>query len=308
VTLPAGYAARPAESSDLEAIVALLKTIDHEDAGVEDPVREHLTQSWERSSMSMERDTRVAVAPGGELAAYANVEGNHPGTSLEVWIRVHPAHRGRGLGSALLAWAEASALERVPAVPLLRNAVPNTDRAARDLLERRGYVYARTFWHMIRDLDGAVEVPPAPDGVEIRRYEHPRDVRTLHEVLEESFLGHWGMEPYPYEDHEREMATWAPDLAWLAVADEQVVAGSLGTLVEKTGWVDVLGVLEPWRRRGIGRALLLRQFASFVDRGAPNASLNVDSENDTGAPRLYAAAGMRVHRAWDVFEKREPGR
>jgi ribosomal protein S18 acetylase RimI-like enzyme len=133
-------------------------------------------------------------------------------------------------------------------------------------------------------------------------------VRAIYDVLEESFLGHWGMEPYPYEDHEREMAAWDRDLAWLAVADGRVVAGTLGTLVEGTGWVDVLGVLEPWRRRGIGRALLLTQFATFAARGAPVAGLNVDSGNDTGAPTLYAAAGMRLHRAWDIFEKRDPGR
>jgi ribosomal protein S18 acetylase RimI-like enzyme len=161
---------------------------------------------------------------------------------------------------------------------------------------------------LLRALDRPDAPAPSLDGIEIRRYEHPADVRILHDVLERSFVGHWGMEPYPYEDHEREMAAWDRDLAWVAVADGRVVAGALATLVEGTGWVDVLGVLEPWRRRGIGRALLLTQFASFAARGAPIAGLNVDSGNDTGAPSLYAGAGMRVHRAWDIFEKPDPGR
>ena len=303
--LPAGYSARPAELTDLDAVVDLLKATDRADAGVEDPVREHLLFAWERqSSFSLERDTRLVLAADGTPAAYANVEGSHPETSLEVWVRVHPDHRGRGLGSALLDWGEAFAHERSPELPVLRDAIPHADAAARDLLERRAFTHVRTFWHMLLDLDGPIEDVPTLDGVEIRRYQHPSDVRTLYDVLDEAFREHWGTEPYPYDDHEREMAMWDRDLAWLAVADDRVVAATLGTWVEGSGWVDVLGVLEPWRRKGVGRALLLKQFGMFAARGAPTVALNVDSGNDTGAPSLYASAGMRVHRAWDVFEKR----
>jgi GNAT superfamily N-acetyltransferase len=160
---------------------------------------------------------------------------------------------------------------------------------------------------MVRDLDGSLDDVPSLEGVELRRYDHRTDVRTMYDVLEDAFRGQWGMEPYPYEDHLREMQAWEPDLAWIGFAGERAVAGSLATMVEGSGWVDILGVLEPWRGRGIGRALLLRQFASLAARGAPQAGLNVDSENPTGAPSLYGSAGMRVHRAWDVYEKRFGG-
>jgi mycothiol synthase len=100
------------------------------------------------------------------------------------------------------------------------------------------------------------------------------------------------------------MALWDRDLAWLAVAGDRAVGGTLATIVEGSGWIDVIGVLEPWRGKGIGRALLLTQFRVLAARGAPEVALNVDSGNATGAPSLYASAGMRVHRAWGVFEKR----
>ena len=65
-----------------------------------------------------------------------------------------------------------------------------------------------------------------------------------------------------------------------------------------------LGVLAPWRGRGIATALLGRAFATFASRGLPRVMLNVDSENSTGAVRLYERVGMRTARAWDVYEKR----
>ena len=70
-----------------------------------------------------------------------------------------------------------------------------------------------------------------------------------------------------------------------------------------SGWVGILGVLREWRRRGIGRALLLHAFHEFKRRGLPRAGLGVDAESLTGANRLYESAGMHVVRQLDFFEK-----
>jgi ribosomal protein S18 acetylase RimI-like enzyme len=67
--------------------------------------------------------------------------------------------------------------------------------------------------------------------------------------------------------------------------------------------VGVLGVRRPWRRRGLGLALLHASFREFRARGLPRALLGVDSENTTGATRLYERAGMRVERTSDSYEK-----
>jgi ribosomal protein S18 acetylase RimI-like enzyme len=67
--------------------------------------------------------------------------------------------------------------------------------------------------------------------------------------------------------------------------------------------VDILGVRRGWRRRGIGLALLGAAFTEFHRRGIPRAELGVDSENPTGATRLYERAGMHVAHAWETWEK-----
>jgi hypothetical protein len=68
-------------------------------------------------------------------------------------------------------------------------------------------------------------------------------------------------------------------------------------------WVDSLGVLEEFRGRGIGGALLDRALRGFRDSGYKQVALNVDSANPTGATRLYEAHGMHVRRHWVVFNK-----
>jgi ribosomal protein S18 acetylase RimI-like enzyme len=69
------------------------------------------------------------------------------------------------------------------------------------------------------------------------------------------------------------------------------------------GWVDSLAVRKPWRKRGIGLALLQHSFAEYYRRGKRKVGLGVDAENLTGALRLYERAGMHVQRIFDQFEK-----
>jgi ribosomal protein S18 acetylase RimI-like enzyme len=67
--------------------------------------------------------------------------------------------------------------------------------------------------------------------------------------------------------------------------------------------VRLLGVRRPWRRRGLGRALLLHAFGEFRRRGFSRSALGVDAESLTGANRLYERAGMHVAARFDIYEK-----
>src|SRR5207248_11800559 len=91
---------------------------------------------------------------------------------------------------------------------------------------------------------------------------------------------------------------------WTAVWDGDQIAGTLIAAPELGGgWVASIGVREPWRRRGLGLALLRRSFGQFWDRGERRVQLGVDAGNATGALRLYERAGMHV--VWEavVYEK-----
>ena len=64
-----------------------------------------------------------------------------------------------------------------------------------------------------------------------------------------------------------------------------------------------LSVLRPWRRKGLGLALLHHAFGEFYRRGYHKAALYVDAQNLTGATRLYERAGMHIVRQFDKYEK-----
>lgn len=53
-----------------------------------------------------------------------------------------------------------------------------------------------------------------------------------------------------------------------------------------------LVVSAPWRRKGIGRALLLQAFNTFQERGAVHFDLKVEVGNTSNAEQLYRRAGM----------------
>src|SRR5436305_182428 len=69
------------------------------------------------------------------------------------------------------------------------------------------------------------------------------------------------------------------------------------------GYDGVLGVRRDYRGRGYAKALLIRTFAEFWDRGMPRVTLGVDATNPTGATHLYESVGMHVEAENVVYEK-----
>jgi ribosomal protein S18 acetylase RimI-like enzyme len=72
------------------------------------------------------------------------------------------------------------------------------------------------------------------------------------------------------------------------------------------GWVRNVGVVGSARGRGLGTFLLRTAFAEFARRGRDTVGLGVDTENATGALRLYEGLGMTLHFAADTWELRLP--
>jgi mycothiol synthase len=311
--LPPGFTVRRPSPDDIDAVVALLRACDLEDIGVEDTPRDWIHESWDGPFVDVDRDVLLVDAPDGALAAYGELQSFDETASAEVFMRTHPASTGRGLATVVLDRLQARARERLKgpdpgALPFRANAAePN--RAARALLEARGMREIRRFLHMEKVLGGPPPTPPVPPaGVRFRVFDPERDWETFHRVVEDGFADHWGWERVSLDEFRRSFeapGSWDPGLVCFAETDGATAGVVASTLVTTPGhgWVGDLTVLPPYRGRGIARALLARTFADLAERGCSVVRLNVDATNETGATRLYEAAGMTLHRTWVLFEQ-----
>ena len=178
-------------------------------------------------------------------------------------------------------------------------------------VDARGYRTVRGSWTM--EVEFGVEAPAepvVPDGIEIRPYRQPEDARAVYEATQEAFADHWGFHPISFEawcEFNTKRRHFDPDLWLVAWAGDEVAGASLNYPQNEGdpgyGWVGTLAVRKPWRRRGLGEALLRRSFALLHARGLRKVRLGVDSENTTGATRLYERVGMSVLRRSNTWER-----
>jgi ribosomal protein S18 acetylase RimI-like enzyme len=247
------------------------------------------------ASWLVENDEQEPIAFAGFLAR---------GAEFNTWIGVDPRYNGRGLSTELIRRSERRARElggdRIKAGALAENV------AARRLLEALGFHEARRFYRMQVDLDGAPSEPEKLEGIRIETFE-PEHARAFHAALNEALSDDWGFVGMPFEEWRRHRLD-SPDTdtsLWFLAWDGGEVAGTIRCDNKRFGggFVGALGVRRPWRGRGIGTALLRRAFAEYYGRGIKRVSLGVDSENRSGATRLYERAGMRVVSEDVLFEK-----
>jgi mycothiol synthase len=300
-TLPDSYSARPATEDDLDGVARSIDAADRALGVAPEPIREELLWRWRLRTIDLDRDTRV-VMDGGEVVAYAHaIYKPEEGGPLELFARVHPRHRGEGLGTWLASWGELVARER--GARGVRAQIVNRDASAHTLLRARNYVKVRSSFMMSRMLDRRERRAAPPVDVTIRSYADA-DERVLFDVLDASFAEHWGVHDQSFESFTEELhgEDWDPSLVFLADADGRAVGAVVSFDFEMCGYVAMLGVVKEWRGRGIATALLRRSFAELRRRGKAEVRLNVDTQNADGAVALYERAGMAVSRTDDVYD------
>ena len=72
----------------------------------------------------------------------------------------------------------------------------------------------------------------------------------------------------------------------------------------RDGWIMSVSVIRSHRKRGIASALIVASLEAFKRAGLTHSALGVDSENRTGAYRLYERLGYRAVNRSVVYERR----
>lgn len=311
----------PIAAEDVPAwtdLVHHLATVD----GTEEFYREEdLAEELTSTGFDPREDT-VAVWDGATMIGYGQITvpqtPDHEGVGRGyLGGGVRQEHRGRGLGRTLMDLLEPRAehlvTERHPeaAAAYLRASGGLAGSSAERMLARRGYAVVRYYNELGRRLDGPVE-HTEPEGVRLVQPgpEHEEAARVAHN---DAFRDHWGSGPQaPDTWHEHWVGrSRRPAVSTLAVDPGGAVLAYVlcSEWVDRELYVDILGTVREARGRGIARAALLRTIDLAARSGDfDEIQLGVDSQNPSGATRLYEQVGF-AHRLQTTSMQRDlPGR
>ncbi len=315
MNLPEGMMLRPAQMTDVEAVVHLLNACSKEEIGAEEYSVSEWAGDWGMDTFNLAEDTRVVVFQQ-QIVAYADTFGLPPYVKLYCIVRVLPAFRGQGIEQVLMDWIEKRCQALASHAP--EGAKVTADLMAyqqttylRDLYERHHYQHVRNFFHMMIEQDSPPPAPVLSEGITLRHALSPQEDRAVYEAYLASFADHWGFVARPFETiierFKVSKESFDPTL-WFLAMDGDSVAGICLCHVHlpenpQKGWVGTLGVVPAYRKRGIGLALLHHAFGEFYRRGYRRVELGVDANSLTGATRLYEKAGMKVFHSVCLYQK-----
>ena len=305
---------RFANWNDISAVTQLVYDVCEADGDTTVAVtEEEMKHEWETPGFNIEKDGIVAVTTDGRIVGYEEFFNEHKHSKLRTDGYVHPNFKGLGIATSMMKLIEERAQKEIslaePDVRVyLRSTLDSHDADGRNVHESCGYSPIRYHWRMEIKFDDAPIQPVFPDGIVLKPYTLESD-NALFEAHEEAFSDHWGHTRGTYDEwlhhnKERDKSMWI--IAW---DGDQIAGYSLCRTRMGIGWVGSLGVRRPWRKRGLGEALLLQSFYNLHANGYKTIGLGVDAENPTGATRLYIKAGMRAASEFVTYEKElRPGR
>ncbi len=310
IALPTGFTIRSPVVDDLKAINKLITACAIDTDGTDAFTVPYLPSDWELPGFQQETDAWVVGAPDGQMAGYASIWPWVPGRFGSEGY-VHPDFAGRGIGAALLGLIKGRNEQLAQDMPedsllALIQEISARNEAAGHLLAKHGFSVIRHSWQMIIALSEAPPAPIWPVGIQVRRMIAGRDEHSVYEAVEETFAENRGHVPVTFEQwaaHRLRPEYFDPSLWFLATDGPELAGVVLCRYQREMGWVGILAVRKRWRKQGLGMALLHQAFGEFYRRNRHEIGLSVDSENTSGATRLYERAGMRIARQDDRYEK-----
>ncbi|MFO7531378.1 MAG: GNAT family N-acetyltransferase [Candidatus Limnocylindrales bacterium] len=311
---------------DIPAIAELLRASYAASGDTTGVSEDELHNETRHSPHADPREDMILGFIGGRLVARSWIDwADTPDDSAryyQSWGDIHPDYRRRGIGTAMwqrnierlrqIAGGQTFAGERLLTVPWLREG----DVGAAVLAERFGYRRVRIYHHMTRPTLDDIEVPPLPDGLEVR----PVDEALLPAVwaaMTEAFRDHFGA----FDAGPESYRIWAespmldPALLVIAFDGDEIAAGVHGEIDPdenaaqgyRRGWTDPIYTRRRWRRRGLASALIGRALVLLRERGMTSAQLDVDTENANRALSLYERHGFVSDRSASEWHRRMEG-
>lgn len=266
------------------------------------------------------RDVLIAEVDG-QMVAYSRVtwytvENPRREQIYQSFGFMRPEWRRKGLGRAMLHFNQALlrriASEHPQDQPrFFESFAVTTELEAVSLLVSEGYEAVRHGYEMVRPNLEDIPDLPLPEGLEVRPV-LPEHYHLIYEASMEAFRDHWGYsdDAEPYETFITQ-PHFNPALWQVAWEGDQVAGMVLNFIDEganqeyhrKRGYTENIAVRRPWRKHGLARALIARSLRLLKEIGMEDAGLGVDTQNTSGALRLYEAMGFRAVKQSSTYRK-----
>ncbi len=303
---------RAVQWADLNAVAQLIYDVCEADGDTTVAVTpEELAHEWQNPDFKLETDAFLIETKDGRVVGFEEFGNERDHYQLHADGYVHPDFKGLGVGTSLLRAVEGRAREEIKFAEadvrvFLRSSLDSKDEQGLSLHRNEGYAPIRYHWRMEIKLDAAPAAVVWPQGIELRPFIQTEYSVAVWQAQNEAFRDHWGSRDTTLEEwiHSRiDDPEYNPEL-WMVAWDGNEVAGfSINRYRMGIGWIRSLGVRRPWRKKGLGLALLQHSFGEFHKRGMNTIGLGVDASNPTGATRLYQRAGMYVASEFVTYEK-----
>jgi len=306
----------PAES-DVEAVTDVLNRSRRElPLHLDQSVEEVEAQTFKNTDYNPNgfwlalRDSQI-IGYGGALIEKSRIEaGFNDGW---ITIEVIPEYRGKGIEQELM--RRALNYLTLKEIGTAQRWCKGTKGWRHNLLLEFGFTAAHYEYVMVWKGE-TPERYPLPGIIHLQhtlfREATNEEVETFVEVFNDAFKEYYNFSPATVErfikSREIDRNIWRITFA----KDGSRIVGVLKCCESvqynkenntKIGWVDILGVIKGYRRKGIGKALLSDGMAWIYDRGMDTIYLDLNAEN-RNALSLYTSLGFKIDREDTIYREK----
>ncbi len=293
---------------DLETIAKLLNNSQSANQFHEWPSPGEMLMQFENPSVDKQRDICLWEDGNSQLVGIAGLMIPELGEDIAgiLWFRVAPQTQNN-LETQILEWGEKRmgevGRERNVKVKLLSGGhSDNVERIA--LLESCGFKIERYLLTMERSLTEPIPEAKFPEGFTLQNIDNEADPAAWTEMFNQTFIYHWNHQDITVEFVKNKLnnSKYQPELSLVAVSPDGTFAAFCDCQIHpennelngrKDGLIYMLGTRRGFRKRGLGRGILLSALKLLKVEGMETAMLYVDADNLSGATRLYESVGFR---------------
>lgn len=314
--MPPVYTYRPVTPDDLDGFYALFRAQHMESYGNFGMTRAEVAAEWDFPGFDLAQHTMNVFAEDGQMVAYAELRAwRTPPIRPVLYVYVHPDHRNQGVGTTLTQWGIQHAACFFPLVPdharVVLGAFSNLGDGQR-LLDNNGFRCTRQSYLMSIELHDGIPQPQFPERFRLLTMaEHPV-LEDFVRIYHETFKDHRGAVDEPLQaavdrwEHIIAGGNFPPENFVLVKEGETdaaiiIMANRSDDDPDKL-FVQTLGTMPAYRRRGLATQLLYLAFQKAREMGKPRVGLSVDASSLTGANRLYENVGMKVDMVYNAYE------